>query len=100
MPHIVAFALGLIEDHLRAELRQIGTIRNKFAHNFRRVRFSDPEIAKLCDRLKELEGTLEADEPMKLYGASCFLCMTALFVIGQVVLASRSAQPVASPENE
>jgi DNA-binding MltR family transcriptional regulator len=95
----IALALGLIEEPLRAELRQIGKIRNKFAHNFRRVRFSDPELSNLCDELKKFPGASiqHSDGPMELYGRSCFLCMIALFVAGQLVLAARSTRPARSP---
>jgi hypothetical protein len=41
----IAFALGLVKEEVREQLQLIGQIRNKFAHNFRRVRFSDPNIA-------------------------------------------------------
>jgi DNA-binding MltR family transcriptional regulator len=51
----IAFALGIISEKLRAELLLIGRIRNKFAHDFRRVRFSDPGISKLCDQLREFD---------------------------------------------
>jgi DNA-binding MltR family transcriptional regulator len=91
----VAFALGLIQDHLRRELLLIGRIRNKFAHSFRKVRFSNLEIAKLCDRLREFDKDMpKENDPMKLYGQSCFLSMMVLFMSARAV--PGSTQPSAS----
>jgi DNA-binding MltR family transcriptional regulator len=96
----IAFALGLLKPELREQLQLIGQIRNRFAHNFRRVRFSDPQIAPLCDKLREFdkESLSLPRELRDFYGASCFLCMTALFVTGQLVLASRSGPPATSSD--
>jgi DNA-binding MltR family transcriptional regulator len=99
----VAFALGLVKEELREQLQLIGQIRNKFAHNFRRVRFSDHNIAELCGKLRkfDIEGLPIKEEFQELrvvYGRVCFLVMTALFATGQMILASRGAQPATSPE--
>lgn len=105
----VAFALGLIQEAVRNELKLIGRIRNKFAHEFRPVRFTDPEITKLCNQLWELDAKLcnarelvqlkwAYDDPMKVYGAACFTVMIVLFAVGQVVIASNSSEPEPLPE--
>ncbi|MFY9895886.1 MAG: MltR family transcriptional regulator [Xanthobacteraceae bacterium] len=95
----IAFALGLIKPEVREQLQIIGQIRNKFAHNFRRVRFSDPKIAEMCERLRKFdkEGFQAKSELREVYGFTCLICMMALFVTGQLVLASRAA-PSTSPE--
>jgi hypothetical protein len=102
----MAFALGLLKEETRGALRLVGKIRNRFAHEFRRVRFSDVEIAKLCDQLKEFDKGMDLmtneSDPMKLYGTTCFLCMAVLFATGQVILIGRDGQsqpvPATSPE--
>lgn len=90
----MALALGLISEGVSKELALIARIRNRFAHNFRRVRFSDPEISQLCSQLEALNAPIhEKNEPMKIYGACCFICMMALFVSGQMHLAVRARPP-------
>lgn len=93
----IAYAFGLVKEEVRAELRLIGRIRNKFAHNFRRVRFTDQDIAQLCKNLKMINSTgIDEPDAMKLYGQSCLLCMFVLFTTGQLV--ALQFQPDASPE--
>lgn len=89
----IAFALGLIKEETRAEIRLIGTIRNKFAHNFRRVRFVDPEISALCARLGNFNDVQSLDDPMHIYGVSCMSCMLVLFVMGNALLAAKDRPP-------
>jgi hypothetical protein len=45
-------SLGLITGPQSADIEIIGHIRNRFAHHFFDVRFSDEETAKMCDRTK------------------------------------------------
>lgn len=87
----IAYALGVIGEQVHGQLRQIGRIRNKFAHEFRRLRFADPEIAKLIDELRQYDRDKWANEtnPMRIYHLACLICMTTLFATGQLLLASR-----------
>jgi DNA-binding MltR family transcriptional regulator len=48
----LAFALGMIEKTIRAELIMIKNIRNVFAHTRAAVTFTDPRISAACNRLK------------------------------------------------
>ncbi len=89
----VGCCFGIVPLSLREELRLIGKIRNKFAHSFRQVRFTDPEITVLCNKLRLLDPSHAKDRPslkddvkehMQVYFMSCFVCMTTLFAIGQI----------------
>ena len=81
----IAYAQGLVTKGARAEFLLLANIRNKFAHNFRPVRFTDPKIVTLCQNLS-LDGetnTPETDYMMR-YARCCFLGMTALLATGQI----------------
>jgi DNA-binding MltR family transcriptional regulator len=47
----VAYCLGIIPKSMLQEITKIADIRNQFAHNFSDIRFSDQEIAAMCNRL-------------------------------------------------
>lgn len=100
----IAYALGLLTVDHRADLSLIGTIRNKFAHNFKPVRFSDPKIAALCAEFKDFKdfkkkGLATTEEQlMNIYGINCFTSMASLLIIGNLVLAGQSSTSSASPE--
>lgn len=47
----LCYALGLISKNLFSNLKQVGTIRNRFAHSHLSLSFDDPEITKMCGSL-------------------------------------------------
>jgi len=98
----VAYALGLLKPEMREQLQIISKIRNKFAHNFRRIRFTDQEIASLCETLRKFdkEGYQRRAELRELYGFSCIICGLALLVTGQLVLASRPGLSLSPKKSE
>ncbi|RED31830.1 mannitol repressor [Rhodopseudomonas thermotolerans] len=91
----VAFALGLVKPEVRDQLIIIAQIRNKFAHGFKSVRFTDTNISELCKRLKTFDPpSSEAKADLReVYGLACLVCMVALFATGQLALASRGVAP-------
>lgn len=91
----IAFALGLIKPEVRDQLVIIAQIRNRFAHGFKSVRFTDPKIVELCEKLQRFENDplVAKSELREVYGLTCLACMIALFATGQLVLASRGAAP-------
>jgi len=48
----MGFALGLYKAEARKDLLNLKDIRNKFAHADEHIEFSNPEIVKLCNKLK------------------------------------------------
>jgi len=48
----VGFALGLYKAEARKDLLNLKEIRNIFAHADEHIEFSNPEIIKLCNKLK------------------------------------------------
>jgi len=45
------YCLGLVSEIVAADLKLIGNIRNRFAHEIR-VNFSDPKICQMCQKLR------------------------------------------------
>lgn len=95
----LAHALGLVSDDFRQQLLLIGRIRNKFAHSFRRVRFAEPEITGLCEKLEAFGELAEIDrDPMKNFAFVCFAAMITLLTIGNIILAASNSGVSPSPE--
>lgn len=76
----IAAATGLISVEVKSDLFVIGEIRNAFAHKRELIKFSDPPIAKLCDKLilpKVYPGNLrkgrEQDREKYVTTAACTL---------------------------
>src|SRR5712691_8921693 len=51
---MLCYSLGLIGKSVSANLEVIGSIRNKFAHQFFDINFANPDIVDLCDKLNPL----------------------------------------------
>lgn len=83
----LGYALGLYAEKLRSNLRQIGKIRNKFAHGIEATTFSNPEIVKLCKQF-DFEGqvpqSLLDSNARHAYLLECFLAMGILFAMGNI----------------
>ena len=74
-----AFALGLVDVHEMQEMELIRKVRNEFAHSLHGTTFSEPEIAKLCDRLKsDLPGGREEFEGKQRFAYINAVTLTAL----------------------
>jgi hypothetical protein len=93
----IVCALGLIPRQLRSELSVLGKVRNKFAHDFRKTDFNDPVFNPLFEQLKQFDigGTpLPSGDRRMHYAAHCFVALTALFTIGQMlVLQNNDSKP-------
>lgn len=48
----VAHALGIIGDKSFADLKKLGAIRNRFAHQLDITSFEDEDVPQLCDQLQ------------------------------------------------
>lgn len=71
----MAHALGLCSEYIIGELKQVGEIRNKFAHSMKPVLFTDSVISGLCSRLKMAKARKKAlptyNDPRDQYVFTC-----------------------------
>jgi DNA-binding MltR family transcriptional regulator len=57
-----AYCMGLISKECKSNIDTIGLIRNRFAHSVDDVKFSDSEVATLCEKLRwSWKGDSETD---------------------------------------
>jgi len=80
----LAYALGLVGPKMLSDLRLLGKIRNLFAHRWQTLRFSTPEIERICTTL--VHGELVADG-QELDSRQRYLKVISLFsthMLGQV----------------
>ncbi len=80
----LAYALGLLTDVMAADLKLIGTIRNKFAHRPTAIEFSGKDIADLCSNLKTSQIDKDEDwvrDPRNQYIAACTTLVAVLSMI-------------------
>jgi DNA-binding MltR family transcriptional regulator len=92
----VAYAFGLIPKLTRDELQILGSIRNKFAHDFRKKSFDDPTFAPFFDRLRTIDlggSQLPTGDLRMEYASRCFISMTVLFTKGQILIAQAHSLP-------
>lgn len=80
---VAAYSLGLISDGLRDEIKKIGVIRNRFAHNFLNITFEDNMISQLCDNLKCPAFPLPS---IGQVNARSRFRMSAIFIVNHLIL--------------
>ena len=64
-----AYCLGLIDVHMRDELNLLRGIRNKFAHSFDRLSFSEGATGESVGKLKFLDYDLSTDPRTRFKGS-------------------------------
>jgi DNA-binding MltR family transcriptional regulator len=67
----MAFALGLIDTNLHADLHDIRRIRNRFAHTPEPLGFSDKEISKWCSRFRTVDDFVRSADLRTQYLGLC-----------------------------
>jgi len=67
----MAYCLGLIRDIIRDDLRTVGKIRNRFAHDFS-MSFEDEGVKSLCQSLKWHEQFMRMKAPADATAAMIF----------------------------
>jgi DNA-binding MltR family transcriptional regulator len=89
----LTYSLGLTQKSIGKELEKIGQIRNRFAHGFFDVRFSDKEIEPICNKL--LNHKPRSASARDKYAASVMMLATDL-----LLLCSEIKQQTRKPERD
>jgi DNA-binding MltR family transcriptional regulator len=67
----IAFAVGICDNNLRADLHDIRRIRNRFAHTPEALGFSDSQISEWCSKFRTADDVITSTDHRTLYIGLC-----------------------------